>query len=129
MIYYVIDEASPMNSFSRDFLAQIEMLEHVKSEVPVQTLPLVEIFERYLPQGQAIDFLDVDVEGHDLEVLESNDWQRFRPKVIVVEDEDLDPRESRIVRTMNRHGYELCGQNVIILDKINEYFLIDRGLS
>ena len=23
-------------------------------------------------------------------------------------------------------GYELCAQNVIILDKINEYFLIDR---
>ena len=65
----------------------------------------------------------------EMEVLESNDWQRFRPKVIVVEDEDLDPRESRIVRTMNGYGYELCGQNVIILDKINEYFLIDRVKS
>ena len=118
-----------MNSFSRDFLKQIEMLEHVKAEIPVPAMPLAEIFERYLPQGQTIDFLDVDVEGHDLEVLESNDWQRFRPKVIVVEDEELDPRESRIVRTMNRQGYELCGQNVIILDKINEYFLIDRATS
>jgi FkbM family methyltransferase len=129
MTYHVIAEDSPMNSFSREFLEQIEMLEHVKSQVPVQTLPLAEIFQRYLPAGQAIDFLDVDVEGHDLEVLESNDWQRFRPKVIVVEDEELDPRESRIVRTMNGHGYELCGQNVIILDKINEYFLIDRTVS
>jgi hypothetical protein len=27
---------------------------------------------------------------------------------------------------MNDHDYELCAQNVIILDKINEYFLIDR---
>ena len=79
-----------------------------------------------MPKGQAIDFLNVDVEGHDLEVLESNDWKRFRPKVIVVEDEALDPRESQMVKNMNRHGYELCAQNVIILDKINEYFLIDR---
>lgn len=129
MTYHVIAEDSPMNSFSRDFLKQIEMLEHVKQEIPVQALPLAEIFERYLPAGQTIDFLDVDVEGHDLEVLESNDWKKFRPKVIVVEDEDLDPRESRIVRTMNSRGYELCGQNVIILDKINEYFLIDRAKS
>ena len=32
-----------------------------------------------LAAGQSIDFMNVDVEGHDLEVLESNDWQRFRP--------------------------------------------------
>ena len=70
--------------------------------------------------------MNVDVEGHDLEVLESNDWQRFRQRVIVVEDEGLDPREPAIVNTMKTHGYELCAQNVIILDKINEYFLIDR---
>jgi hypothetical protein len=37
------------------------------------------------------------------------------------------PEYAQIVRMMNRHGYELCAQNVIILDKINEYFLIDRS--
>jgi len=126
LTYYFIAEDSTMNSFSRDFLQQIEMLEHVRSEIPVPTMPLVEILERHVPAGQAIDFLNVDVEGHDLEVLESNDWQRFRPRIVVVEDEGLDPRESKIVRMMNEHGYELCAQNVIILDKINEYFLIDR---
>jgi FkbM family methyltransferase len=127
MTYYFIAEDSPMNSFSPDFLRQIEMMKEVRSEIPVPTLPLAEVFDRHLPDGQSIDFLDVDVEGHDLEVLESNDWKRFRPRLIVVEDEGLDPRESAIVRMMNGHGYELCAQNVIILDKINEYFLIDRS--
>jgi FkbM family methyltransferase len=126
MTYYFIAENSPMNSFSPDFLKQIEMLEHVKEKISIPTLPLAELLERHLPQGQTIDFMNVDVEGHDLEVLESNDWKRFRPKVIVVEDEGLDPRESAIVGTMKTFGYELCAQNVIILDKINEYFLIDR---
>ena len=126
LTYYFIAENSPMNSFSPDFLKQIRMLEHVKQKIPIATLPLAEVFERHLPPGQAIDFMNVDVEGHDLEVLESNDWLRFRPKVIVVEDEGLDPQESAIVRTMKTHGYELCAQNVIILDQINEYFLIDR---
>jgi FkbM family methyltransferase len=126
MTYYFIAEDSPMNSFSPEFLKQIEILEHVTQKIPVPTLPLAEVLDRHLPQGQTIDFMNVDVEGHDLEVLESNDWKRFRPKVIVVEDESLDPRESAIVRTMKIHGYELCAQNVIILDKINEYFLIDR---
>lgn len=127
MTYYFIAEDSQMNSFSPDFLRQIEMLEHVHSQIPVPTLPLAEILDQHLPAGQTIDFMNVDVEGHDYEVLASNDWQRFRPRIIVVEDEGLDPRESQIVRMLNGHGYELCAQNVIILDKINEYFLIDRS--
>ena len=85
MTYYFIAEDSPMNSFSPEFLKQIEMLEHVRSEIPVPTLPLAELLDRHLPKNQAIDFMNVDVEGHDFEVLESNDWNRFRPKVIVVE--------------------------------------------
>ena len=126
MTYYFIAEDSPMNSFSPEFLQQIEMVEAVRSKIPVSTLPLAEVLDRHLPKGQSIDFLTVDVEGHDYEVLESNDWQRFRPRLIVVEDEELDPDGSRIVQMMKGHGYELCAQNVIILDKINEYFLIDR---
>ena len=34
----------------------------------------------------SIDFMSVDVEGLDLNVLKSNDWNTFRPKVILVED-------------------------------------------
>ena len=126
MTYYFIAEDSPMNSFSPEFLKQIEMLEHVRSEIPVPTLPLAELLDQHLPKNQIIDFMNVDVEGHDYEVLESNDWKRFRPKVIVVEDEQLVASESRIVRMLQSNGYELCAQNVIILDQINEYFLIDR---
>ena len=35
--------------------------------------------------GRAIDILNVDVEGHDLSVLQSNDWNKYRPKVVLVE--------------------------------------------
>jgi FkbM family methyltransferase len=127
MTYYFIDEDSPMNSFSRDFLQQSEMLGQVQKEISIPTIPLADVLERHLPDGQTIDFMNVDVEGHDFEVLESNDWKRFRPRIVVVEDEGLDPSDSQIVKMMRGHGYELCAQNVIILDKINEYFLIDRS--
>ena len=32
-----------------------------------------------------IDFLSVDVEGLDLQVLESNDWDKYRPRVVLAE--------------------------------------------
>lgn len=46
---------------------------------------LEHILDEHLPPGQEISFLDVDVEGHDLAVLRSNDWTRYRPIVVVVE--------------------------------------------
>lgn len=53
--------------------------------IEVETFPLREILDQYLPEGQAIDFLSLDCEGHDLKVLESNSWDLYRPKVIAVE--------------------------------------------
>jgi FkbM family methyltransferase len=43
------------------------------------------ILKKYLPTGQSIDFLSVDVEGLDLAVLRSNDWHLFRPKCVLAE--------------------------------------------
>lgn len=52
-------------------------------EVPVR--PLAEILAEHVPPGTTIDLLTVDVEGRDLEVLQSNDWAMFRPRVILAE--------------------------------------------
>jgi hypothetical protein len=38
-----------------------------------------------MPGDTPIDFLKVDVEGFEGEVLRSNNWDRWRPRVIVVE--------------------------------------------
>lgn len=52
----------------------------------VQTRRLDSILREHLPPGIDIDVLDVDCEGHDLDVLESNDWTRFRPAVVLAEE-------------------------------------------
>ena len=51
-------------------------------QVPIETLAV--ILERHRPKG-AIDFISIDVEGYEIEILKSNDWSRFRPTVIVLE--------------------------------------------
>jgi len=127
MPFYVIDEDSPMNSFSREFLERMGMMKEVKREISVPVLPLVEVLERYLPNDQVIDFLTVDVEGHDLTVLKSNDWTRFRPRFIVVEDEQIEAEKSDIVHFLAQCDYKLCAQNVMILNKLNEYFFYDQS--
>lgn len=53
---------------------------------PIPCRPLSAILDEHLPSPTStIDFLSVDVEGEDLAVLQSNDWQRFRPTIVVVE--------------------------------------------
>ena len=127
LTYYFIGEDSTMNSFSREFLEHLDMLREVKREIAVPVLPLAEVLARPLPAGREIDFMSVDVEGHDLQALESHDWARFRPRFLVVEDKEVDAGRSEIVRFMRGRGYTVCAQNVIILDKINEYFFVDRS--
>jgi len=60
--------------------------EKLARTINVQKRRLENILRENLPPGQSIDFLSVDCEGHDLEVLRSNDWQKYRPQVIAVED-------------------------------------------
>lgn len=59
----------------------------LKDTIRVECRPLGEILDRSLPLigATCIDFMSVDVEGFDLQVLKSNEWGRFRPKAIVVE--------------------------------------------
>ena len=53
--------------------------------VEVGVRPLGDLLAEFVPAGQAIDFMTVDVEGLDAEVLGSNDWNRFRPRIVLAE--------------------------------------------
>lgn len=52
----------------------------------VQLQSLKSILERRWPDGHEIDFFSVDVEGAEEMVMRSNDWTKFRPHLICVED-------------------------------------------
>jgi FkbM family methyltransferase len=52
-------------------------------EIPVVTLK--QILDEHLPAGLPIDFMTIDAEGFDHEVISSNDWSLYRPRVILIE--------------------------------------------
>lgn len=78
--------------------------------VDVDILPLKEIFDTHVPHDTKIDLLNVDVEGLDLSVLQSNDWQKYSPTVVIVEDHtfSIDTMNGNpIYLFMKTHGYTL----------------------
>lgn len=84
--YHLFDEPA-LNTFD-PALASARSKEARYTEVGTQrieTRRLDAILAEYLPPGIGIDFLTVDAEGMDIDVLHSNDWSRFRPSCIVVE--------------------------------------------
>lgn len=51
----------------------------------LETVKLSAVLEKYLPKNTKIDFMDIEVEGVELGVLASNNWNKFRPQVLAVE--------------------------------------------
>ncbi|WP_291910770.1 FkbM family methyltransferase [Chitinophaga sp. CB10] len=53
---------------------------------PLETVTLASILDKHLPEGQQIDFMSIDVEGLDIRVLKSNNWEKYRPEFLLVEE-------------------------------------------
>src|SRR5438093_4691896 len=77
--YFMFNEPA-LNSFDQALSEQRQNNRYrivATKQIPVR--PLSHILCEFLPPGVHIDFMSVDVEGYDLEVLRSNNWSQFRP--------------------------------------------------
>lgn len=90
--------------------------------LPVITLQT--LCELYAPD--TIDFLKIDVEGAERDVLAGGDWQRFRPKVVAVEalaPVTLAPTWEAWQPLLTDHGYRF-----VLFDGLNRYYVAsDHG--
>jgi len=82
----------------------------------LQTETLSSILNKNLPQGKEIDFLSIDVEGLDLQVLRSNNWDLYKPKFILVEDLlqdfNLIMKNSEVKKYLEEKNYILFAKTV-----------------
>lgn len=109
MEYYIFNEPA-LNGFSKNISKSRHAKGHYKiiRKTNIVTHSLSGILKKYVTGDRAIDLLNVDVEGLDLSVLQSNDWEKFVPKVIVVEDLELtleNLRKSQIYKFLHKKQY------------------------
>jgi len=83
--YYIFNEFA-LNTFDAKKAAQVLLNEnyYLQEERNVPVLKLSTVMDTYA-NGRTIDFLSIDTEGLDLLVLQSNDWLKYKPEVILVE--------------------------------------------
>lgn len=84
--------------------------DNLLSQTTVPVYRLATLLEKHKPIDTFIDFLSIDVEGFEINVLTSNDWERFSPKTIAVEQlrvttlEEL--ADSDVYCFLKNQGYE-----------------------
>jgi len=116
LTYYRFNE-SALNGFSREVseARNRETPYRITGTVDVQVRRLDAILDEHVKAGQTIDFFSIDVEGFDLEVLRSNDWSKYRPLYVLVEDvfraDGTDGTASTpIADFLNEKGYRMVAK-------------------
>lgn len=113
-IFYEFDRPT-LNTLSEEM--KVKALEDgakIVSQQKMNSLSLKGVVEKYAPKNKKPFFLNVDVEGFDLQVLKTNDWEVFKPKLICIEDHDFvleKPADCEIFSYLKDKGYNLFSKN------------------
>ena len=106
--FFRVEQYPALNTFSREVADSLRARGLALTEIEIEVLPLSDLLAQH--DVGAIDLLNVDVEGLDLEVLQGNDWSRWRPRWIAVEDHGIrldSPESSPTFRFLRAQGYSL----------------------
>jgi FkbM family methyltransferase len=114
--YYVIRDAPMRNTFSEEDVEYLRKRAGREVVERVMKIPLVSL-DRLIAEnlGVAPDLLSIDVEGLDFAILQTLDYQKYRPAVIIAETQPSGP----IPALLGEKGYEIRGAtmfNVIFAD-------------
>jgi len=123
LTYHKFRDAA-QNTFSAARAAEVQA--EKTDETSIQCMPLNDVFEQHCAVRRP-DLLSVDCEGHDLQVIQSLDWQRHRPTVLIIEDFEQftagaspTPKVSAIRSFMLARDYAAASQAVF------SFFYVDR---
>jgi FkbM family methyltransferase len=85
------------------------LFESTGKSVTVDAWKLEDLFEQNKVPSD-FDVLTIDIEGNELEALKSNDWLRWKPKLVLVEHNFRHDRQE-MRNYLFRVGYRLASEN------------------
>lgn len=82
--YYQL-ESDQRNTFSTKYIDKFKLHDQVIHQRKIEVFTLEFLLNKYDLLGAEIDFISIDVEGAELDVLHGNDWDLVRPRYILCE--------------------------------------------
>jgi FkbM family methyltransferase len=117
--YYYWNETASRNTFDEELYKKWSdggmKLKEIK-KIKVKTIN--EILDKYLLEGQRIDFVTIDVEGFEMKILSTYNFKKYAPTYfliedLVYEDEDIDFMTFSgrpLYKFMKGKGYSVIGK-------------------
>jgi FkbM family methyltransferase len=121
--FYLVDEFHGLSTMIEDH-ARAARAQFGKASRPI-VVPVTTLRELCEHAPRVFDFLKVDVEGAEQDVLLNGDWQNYRPKVVVVEalaPYTLAPAWPAWEPFIAKHGYRY-----VWFDSLNRYYVAEEA--
>ncbi|MDC0876370.1 FkbM family methyltransferase [Candidatus Pelagibacter sp.] len=116
---YFYHDKSPINTLSKDVSsfqnAQVKEIKNIK------TITLNNLLKN-LDFNKHIDYMNIDVEGHELDIFKGFDLQLYKPSVISVEFLDLKMKQ---LEFKNNDLSRIINSNIYNLLINNDYYLVN----
>jgi FkbM family methyltransferase len=130
MDYYSFKE-SAFNTFSKTRAEEVDgNLCTLISVNPCEVKRLETILDIYSQPNRVIDFLSIDVEGLEIPVLKSNNWSKYKPLYILVEDIEskiINIQDSEVYHFLHEHKYRLLAKTKFTM--LFEYIAQNKDTS
>lgn len=114
-VEFYIFERSALNTFD-PVMAEKAICDGNKliERKSLPTSTLVEVLDSYVPPGTDITLMSIDIEGLDESIIMSNDWQKYKPSILVFEKHDVSLKEIgklEILNYLEKQGYQLVAKS------------------
>jgi FkbM family methyltransferase len=85
----------------------------IEQEIEISIVTISHIIQTYL-SDKAPHFVSLDIEGLDFQVLQSIDFEKYRPQVFCLETKDAQHNKNQdILQFMEARGYFICADTFI----------------
>jgi FkbM family methyltransferase len=115
-----------MHGFSTTVADNARTAEGYGARVEAIPMPMTTLARIAADQGlSSVDFLKIDVEGAEADVLAGNNWKRFRPRVIVIEavaPGTMAPAWGSWEPDLSANGYRFA-----FFDDLNRFYVADEA--
>jgi FkbM family methyltransferase len=110
VIFDIANNFDLLSGISQNIDCHVQAVNANKSQIIVTTISLNDLLEKSNAPA-FMEYLSLDTEGSELEILKSLDFQKYTFGLIDVEHNHVEPRRSQIKELLTSNGYEYIREN------------------
>jgi len=124
MLDFYCFEADTLSTFSMEAKNEYESYGYkLKDTVKVKVDTLEDICNKYVGSN-VIDFISIDVEGFEMQVLNSNNWNKNKPKLIILESNGSQKKPNVLYEHVD--FLKPLGYKLVYFNGLNSFFKLNQ---